>query len=86
MLHAQQNDERSAERAGIKTDSNGWTQLLRCVGLGRRKEDLIAGAARRKREPSQLGGLTFQTVLVDSQTSDFRFKRLPPNPEFRSRA
>jgi hypothetical protein len=35
---------------------------------------------------SQLGGWTVQTVLVDSQTSDFRFKRLPRIPEFRSRA
>jgi hypothetical protein len=45
----------------------------------------MAGAASRKREPSQLGGLTLQAVLVDSQTSDFRFQRLPRNPEFGSR-
>jgi hypothetical protein len=81
MLHAQQNDERSAERAGIedywrRTDLHFEVVWVRqCDGR----------PARRKREPSQLGGLTFQAELVDSQTSDFRFKRLPRNPEFGSR-
>jgi hypothetical protein len=70
LQHAPQNDERSA--------GGGLVQ--------RGKKSLMAGAARRKREPSKLGGLTFQTVLVDSQTSDFRFKRLPRNPQFGSRA
>lgn len=46
-------------------------------------ENLMAEAARRKQELSRLGGLTFLTVLVDSQTSDFRFKRLSRHPEFR---
>jgi len=32
----------------------------------------------------QLGGWTFHTVLVNSQTSDFRFKRLSRNPQFGS--
>jgi hypothetical protein len=49
-------------------------------------ENLMAEAARRKQEPSRLGGLTFPTVLVDSQTSDFRFKRLSRHSEFRGRA
>ena len=78
------------------------TQQQKMLGLkiGRRKmnlhfevvwskegnENLMAEAARRKQEPSGLGGLTFPTVLVDSQTSDFRFKRLSRQPEFRGRA
>jgi len=70
LPHARQNDERSA--------GGGLVQRV--------KKRLMAGAARRKREPYQLGGLTFQTVLVDSQTFDFRFKRLARNPQFRSRA
>jgi hypothetical protein len=45
------------------------------------KGNLLAGAACRKRLPSQLGGLKFQTVLADSQAFDFRFKRLSRNPE-----
>ena len=41
------------------------------VRWSRQGENLMAGAARRKRERSQLGGSMFQTVLVNSQTSDF---------------
>ena len=40
-------------------------------------------ALRDKREVvTQLRGLTLQAVLVDSQTSDFRFKGLPRNSQF----
>src|ERR1700721_1250484 len=45
--------------------SNGWTHLSRCVGLERRRENLMARAARRERNgcsPS-LGGLTLQSIL-----------------------
>jgi len=45
-------------------------------------ENLMAESARRKREPARLEGLTFP-VLVDSETPDLRFKRLPRHPEFR---
>ena len=84
MLHAQQNDERSAERGGVD-DWRGLDLHCEVVWSKKGKVNLMAGAAFRKREPSQLGGLTLQAVLVDSQTSDFRFQRLPRNPEFGSR-
>jgi hypothetical protein len=45
------------------------------------KGNVMAGAACPKRRPPQLGGLKLQTVLADSQPSDFRFKRLSRNPE-----
>jgi hypothetical protein len=56
------------------------------VRWSRQGENLMAGAARRKRERSQLGGSMFQTALVNSQTSDFRFERPPRNPQLRSHA
>src|ERR1700678_1176913 len=45
--------------------SNGWTHLLRCVGLERRRENLMARAARRERNrcPPYLGGLALQSIL-----------------------
>jgi hypothetical protein len=55
------------------------------VRWSRQGENLMAGAARRKREPARLEGLTFP-VLVDSETPDLRFKRLPRNSEFCCRA
>src|ERR1700721_1478483 len=68
--------------------SNGWTHLSRCVGLERRRENLMARAARRERNgcsPS-LGGLAFQRVFVNPKAPDFRFECRPWNPEFGSRA
>jgi hypothetical protein len=50
------------------------------------KGNVMAGAACAKRRPPQLGGLKLQTVLADSETPDFRFKRLPRNSEFCSGA
>src|ERR1700733_5835272 len=45
--------------------SNGWTNLSRCVGLERRRENLMARAARPKRNgcPPFLGGLALQSIL-----------------------
>jgi hypothetical protein len=52
-------------------DRRGLDLHCEVVWSKKGKVDLMAGAASRKREPSQLGGLTLQAVLVESQTSDF---------------
>src|SRR4029077_13272868 len=86
MLHAQRNDERSAGRAGIEDlpATDGLTFRSELVQEG--EENLMAGAAFESDVVFQLRGVAFQTILIDSQTSEFRFKRLPRNPEFGSRA
>jgi hypothetical protein len=73
----------SAQQNALESAKDGVTFRSGLVEGGKKR--LMAGAARRKREPSQLGGLTFLTVLINPQASDFRFKRLPRNPEFRGR-
>ena len=67
-------------------DRRGLDLHCEVVWSKKGKVNLMAGAASRKREPSQLGGLTLQAVLVDSQTSDFRFKGLLRHSEFGNRA
>jgi hypothetical protein len=44
MLHAQQNDERSAERAGIKTD---WQRMTACSYVSFQE---LKGARQRVRQ------------------------------------
>ena len=85
MLHAQQNDERPAEHAGNEGCRRRLALHFEVVWSKKGKENPMAGAARRKREPARLEGLTFP-VLVDSETPDLRFKRLPRNSEFCCRA
>jgi hypothetical protein len=68
-----------------KTDRRRVALHFEVVWSKKGKENPMAGAARRKREPARLEGLTFP-VLVDSETPDLRFKRLPRNSEFCSRA
>ena len=79
MTNAQQNELET------KTVQQRMDSPFEVDWLKKGKENPMAGAARRKREPARLDGLTFP-VLVDSETPDLRFKRLPRNPEFCSRA
>jgi len=80
MTSAQQNVLES------KIDRQRMDLRFEAVWSKEGQDDGTAGAARREGRRSQLGELMFQTVLVNSQTSDFRFKRLSRNPEFGSRA
>jgi hypothetical protein len=70
----------------LKTDRRRMDSPFEVRGSRQVERESEGRSARRKQEQSQLGGLTFQTVLVNSQTSDFRFKRLSRNPQFGSRA
>jgi len=80
MTSAQQNVLES------KTDRRRMDLHFEVVWSKDWQDNVMAAPLKESVVLSQLGGLTFQTVLVDSQTLDFRFKRLPRNPEFRSRA
>src|ERR1700675_682848 len=65
------------KRSDQELTSNGWTHLSRCVGLERRRENMMARAGRRERNgcsPS-LGGLTLQVVLANPKAPDFQFGR-----------
>ena len=79
MTNAQQNELET------KTDQQRMDSPFEVDWLKKGNENPMAGAARRKREPARLDGLTFP-VLVDTETPDLRFKRLPRNSEFCSRA
>src|ERR1700722_228462 len=69
----------------MKSDRRRAALHFEVVWSRKGKRNPIAGSARRKREPARSEGLTFP-VLVDSETPDLRFKRLPRNSEFCSRA
>ena len=67
MLHAQQMTSARQNALESTIDRRGLDLHCEVVWSKKGKVNLMAGAASRKREPSQLGGLTLQAVPVDSK-------------------
>jgi hypothetical protein len=73
----------SAQQNGLESKTDRRRKDLHFEWFGPRTGKTMGRQAPLNKSDvvSQLGGLKFQTVLADSQASDFRFKRLSRNPE-----